>query len=271
MKKHNIYTIFLFALLQQTAFAQQDSSFSLTRTIHADIVDFSVDNLGNLYVLNADNRLKKIGPNGDSLAVYNDVRQFGKISSMDVTNPLKILLYYKEFATIVMVDRFLTILNSIDLRKLNIFQAKAVGLAYDNNVWVYDEFEAKLKRINDDGTLVSATTDIRQFVDIVPDPSSIIDQSGLVYLYDATKGVYIFDHYGAYIRQIQLPGTIDFEVIDKNLLGRNNQFFFRYAAGSVNIQQEPIPAAYLPAIKISIMPNAVYVLKQGRLDIYSRK
>ena len=270
MTRPGYFILLILMLSLQMAIAQENGQFTLTRTIHSDIVDFTVDNLGNLYVLNADNRLKKIGPKGDSLAVFNDVRQFGKISSMDVTNPLKILLYYKEFATIVMVDRFLTIVNSIDLRKINIFQAKAVGLAYDNNVWVYDELEAKLKRIGDDGTVISQTTDIRQFVDTVPDPASIINQSGLVYLYDSTKGVYIFDHYGAFLKKIQLPGILDFAVIDKNLLGRNNQYFFRYAAGTMNVQQEPIPAHYLPALKIRIMPNAVYVLKQTGLEIYSR-
>ena len=266
------YHILLFLLLSYgRGVAQPDSTFSLTRTIKADIVDFAVDNLGNLYTLSADNRLKKISPAGDSLAVYNDVRRYGNISHMDVTNPLKIILYYKEFATIVMVDRFLNVLNSIDLRKINIFQARAVGLAYDNNVWVYDELEAKLKRIGDDGTLINQTTDIRQFLDVAPDPISVIDQSGLVYLYDPQKGVYIFDHYGAFQKQISLPGVLDFDVIDKNLLARNNRYFLRFSPGDINIQQLPIPASYLPAVKITIMPNAVYVLKQSSLEIYSKK
>src|SRR5579863_9753434 len=75
--------------------------FSLTRTLSADIVDFTVDNLGNIYVLNKDNQLKKESPQGDSLAVFNDVRRYGKIASVDVTNPLKILVYYREFSTII--------------------------------------------------------------------------------------------------------------------------------------------------------------------------
>ena len=55
---------------------------------------------------------------------------------IDATNPLKILVYYREFTTIIELDRFLNIVNTIDLRNQNILQAKAVGLAYDNNVWV---------------------------------------------------------------------------------------------------------------------------------------
>jgi len=269
MRKHfHIFFAFLFTCFHTNG---QDTSFVLHKSIRADIADFSVDNLGNIYLLSSDNQLKKLGPRGDSLAVYNEVRRYGKIFSMDVTNPLKILLYYKEFGTIVMVDRFLSIVNTIDLRSLNIFQAKAIGLSYDNNVWIYDDLEAKLKRIRDDGSLVSATTDIRQFVDAVPDPSFVIDQSGLVYLYDTTKGVYIFDHYGAFQRQVDLVGWKDFNVIEKSLLGRNQQYFLRYQAGNPGIQQQTIPTAYLPANKIIIMPNAIYVLKSGTLEIYSKQ
>ena len=208
------FCLFLFLLHGHFGYTQEENTASLTKTIHADIVDFEVDNLGNIYLLSSENRLKKLSPAGDSLGVYNDVRKYGKISEIVVTNPLKVLLYYKEFATIVMVDRFLNVVNSIDLRKLNIFQAPSIGLAYDNSVWVFDELEAKLKRINDDGTLIDQTTDLRQLFDSVPEPSVILDQSGFVYLYDSAKGVYVFDHYGAFQKRVRLQGWIYFSVID---------------------------------------------------------
>src|SRR5258707_2907593 len=195
--------------------ADTSSLFRLTRTIGPDIVDFNVDNLGNIYVLNKDNRLKKLSSQGDSLAVFNDVRRYGQIASIDVSNPLKILVYYREFTTIIELDRFLNIINTIDLRKLNILQAKAVGLAYDNNIWVFDELDAILKRVGDDGSLVDQTTDFRQVFDTVPDPIVIRDQGGLVYLYDPAKGVYAFDHYGTLKTHLILPGWQDFDVIDK--------------------------------------------------------
>jgi hypothetical protein len=260
-----------FSALTLSVCAQPDSTFQLSRIFKGNFVDFSVDNLGNIYTVNTQNRLKKSNAAGDSLAVYNDVRQFGRMSYMDVTSPLKILLYYREFATIVMVDRYLNIINTIDLRKQNIFQARAIGLSYDNNVWVYDEQEAKLKKIDDSGNLLTQTTDIRQFVDAVPDPVSIIDQNGLVYLFDESKGIYIFDHYGAFQHQIPIADLRDFSVIDKNLLARNDQYFFRYETGGLNALQIPIPADYLPAIKICLRPDAVYVLKTNSLEIYSRR
>jgi hypothetical protein len=266
--KFKYYISILFLIASYSGQAQTDTSFFLSKTIRGDIVDFKVDKLGNIYLLSSDNQLKKLGPSGDSLAVFNDVRQYGKIFSVDPTNPLKILLYYKEFATIVAVDRFLNIVNTVDLRNLNIFQANAVGLAYDNNIWVYDELEAKLKRIGDDGSLIDETSDLRQIVGSAPDPSVISDQSGLVYLYDSARGVYVFDHYGAFRKHISLTGWQDFTVIEKNLLGRDQQYFFKYQLDNVNVQREPIPKNYFNAVKITITSGIVYVLKPNQLEIY---
>ncbi|HEY4290051.1 MAG TPA: hypothetical protein VGN00_23285 [Puia sp.] len=248
------------------------SSFQLVRTVGpVNILDFTVDNLGNIYVLTKDNQLKKLSPNGDSLAVFNDVRRYGKIATIDATNPLKILVYYAEFTTIIELDRFLNMINVIDLRKLNILQAKAVGLAYDNNVWVYDQLDARLKRIADDGSLVDQSTDFRQLFDVAPDPAVVRDQGGLVYLYDVVKGVYVFDHYGMLKTHIDLSGWLDFDVVDKNLLGRDDKKFYRYQLGTLDMKEEPIPAAYQGASRIRITPGIIYVLKSAGLEIYSRK
>jgi hypothetical protein len=258
-------------LAQEVQGGAVPESFQLTLTLTQDIVDFDIDNLGNIYVINAGNQLKKLGPKGDSLAVFNDVRRYGKIASIDATNPLKILVYYRDFTTILELDRFLNIINSIDLRPLNILQAKAVGLAYDNNVWVFDELDARLKRIADDGTLVDQSTDFRQLFDTVPDPAVVRDRDGLVYLYDSARGVYVFDHYGTLKTHLDLAGWKDFEVIGKNLLGRDEKNFYRYQPGTLNMQEQPIPAEYEGASHIRITPTAIYVLKKNGLEVYSRK
>jgi len=263
-------TIWAILILQGLS-AQRAADFTLSRRIPGEFMDVTVDNLGNMYVLNKGNQLKKLNPNGDSLAIFNDVRRYGKVSLVDVTNPLKIVVYYQEFTTIIELDRFLNIINTIDLRKQNILQAKAVGLGYDNNVWVYDELEAKLKRIGDDGTLVDQTTDFRLLFDSTPDPGVLRDQGGYVYLYDTAKGVYIFDHYGALKNHINIPGWTDFDVLDKSMLGHDSRSFFRYQQGTLDIQEEPIPAYAQEARKIVIMPSAIYVLKKTGLEVYTSR
>src|SRR6266487_6432940 len=148
--------------------AQKDKPYNLIASITGDVVDFTVDNLDNVYVLTSSDQLKKYNVNGDSVAIFNNVKKFGKVSTIDVSNPLKVLLYYKDFSTIVVLDRLLTMRNSIDLRQHNIFQVNAIGQSYDNNIWLYDEGDSKLKKINDEGKAILETADFRLLFNQAP-------------------------------------------------------------------------------------------------------
>jgi hypothetical protein len=92
MNKLSAITSFLF-LFCAMAGAQTDTSFKLVRVVKGDIVAFTVDNLDNIYMLSSTNQVKKLNANGDSVAVFNDVKKFGQASFIDVSNPLKVLLY----------------------------------------------------------------------------------------------------------------------------------------------------------------------------------
>ena len=175
--------------------AQTDTSFRLLKIMKGDFVDFAVDNLDNMYILTSRNQVKKYNSNGDSVGLYNDVRKFGQATLIDVSNPLKVLLYYRDFATVVMLDRFLNVVNTTDLRKQGILQARAIGQSYDNKIWVYDELEAKLKKVDEDGKLLLETPDFRLLLTESVSPVKIADENKYVYLYDPARGVYVFDYF----------------------------------------------------------------------------
>jgi hypothetical protein len=250
-------------------FSQADSSLKLIKTIPGELLDFEVDNLGNILLLDKDNQLKKISAEGDSIAVYNDVRRYGKVYSIDAGNPLKILLYYKDFTTVVVLDRLLNVRSTIDLRKQNIFQAKVICQSYDNAIWVYDEGEAKLKRIADDGTLIDQTGDLRLQLDEAPSPSAINDNNRLVYLYDSTKGLLVFDYFGTLKNKIAFLGWQDFQLVGKYIVGRKGTLLERYQLSTLLLEEKRLPQILQSAMKVRIAVDHLYCLKNGRLFIYS--
>lgn len=235
----------------------------------ADAIDFSVDNLGNVYLLNNSGLLKKLNNKGDSLNVFNDVRRYGTVFSMDVTNPLKVLLYYRDFSTVVMLDRFLNRINVVDFRKAGIFQAKAVGLSYDNNVWVYDEQTARLKKIAEDGKLMMETVDLRQVLTQPPSPEKLMDRDGFVYLYDPVNGLYVFDYYGALKNELPITGLKDINIVGNTILGRKNEGITRYTIGTLDLQEAKMPALINKAAKLSVMPQGIYVLENEEILLFS--
>ena len=139
----------------------------LVKSIQGNYKTFEVDNLGNIYLINNDNQLRKLNANFDSTASFNDTRRFGTLTSIDVSNPLKILLFYKDFSTVLVLDRFLNNINVIDLRKQGILQISSIATSYDNKIWCFDEIDNKLKKIDDNGDIVFESTDFRMLFDNV--------------------------------------------------------------------------------------------------------
>lgn len=269
--KQSLIILLLFLLAFAPAKAQQDSVFAYLRTIPGQYSYFNVDNLDNVYLVTTGNQLKKLGPNGDSAGVFNDVKRYGKLSSIDVSNPLKLLLYYKNFSTVVVLDRQLTIRNTIDLRKLQLFRVKTIGNAYDNNIWLFDEQDYKLKKIDESGVLLNETVDWRQLFDTLPTPEQLIDRDNFVYLYDPEKGFYIFDYYGTLKNRLPFTGWTDTEVNGTTMYGFKDGKLYSYALGSLTLKTYTLPAFFGQYEAIKAINGKVYLLKKDGLDIYTIK
>lgn len=271
MKRLQAILAILFLCISGVTFAQPDSSFKFLRSIKGEFSWFNVDNLNNVYELTIDNQLKKIDENGDSVAVFNDVKRYGNPYSVDVTNPLKILLYYKNFSTVVILDRLLTVRNTINFRDQNIFSVRAIATSYDNNIWIFDEQDYKLKKIDETGKMLQETTDWRSIFDFVPSPTRLIDRDNYVYLYDAEKGFYVFDYYSGFKKQLPFMDWSDVEVSGKNIYGFHNRTLYSYELNSFVLKEYKLPVFIGNYRGVKAMNGKVYFNKGDRIDIYQVK
>ena len=271
MKKTKTILFFLCFCASVATYAQSDSSFQFLHSVKGEFSWFNVDNLNNVYVLTSSNQLEKINEKGDSVAAFNDVKKYGNPYSVDVTNPLKILLYYKNFSTVVILDRLLNIRNTINFRKQNIFLVKTIASSYDNNIWLFDEADYKLKKINEDGNQLLETTGWRTLFDTVPSPAQLIDRDNYVYLYDAEKGFYIFDYYGGFKNRLPFLNWTNVEVSGKRMYGFSNNILYSYELNSLTLKEYKLPAFFGEYTSIKAMNGKLYLLKTDGVDIYQLK
>lgn len=264
-----IFAILFVLAIGLNGSAQADTTFTLRKIITGDIVSFTVDNLDNVYLLNSRGQLKKIDLNGDSVAVFNNLKKYGQASLIDVSNPLKVLLYYKDFATIVVLDRFLTVRNTIDLRKNNILQVNAIGQSYDNNIWLYDELDNKLKKIADDGKLLQETPDFRFLLGNAITPVKIFDENKYVYIYDSTYGVYVFDYFGSLKNNIMIDHWHNFKVAGKFIFGSRNDTLFRYEISSFLVDEWKMPPELQQSRLFNFTSTRLYALKENGIEVYT--
>ncbi|MBS1743411.1 MAG: hypothetical protein JST81_10275 [Bacteroidetes bacterium] len=277
MKKILLY-ISLALLLPAVIHAQQvaDSSksnadFTFLKFIPGSYVFMDVDVLDNIYLLTSGYQLKKLNNNADSVAVFNDVKKYGNPSHIDVSNPLKILVYYKNYSTVVVLDRLLTKRNTINLRKQNIFSVQAIATSYDNNIWLYDEQDNKLKKIDDEGKVLTESTDLRLLTDSTPSPTRIIDSDNLVYLYDEKKGFYIFDYYGALKNNLPFFNWQNIAIARKKMYGFTGNQLISYELGSFTQKEYKLPHFIKDYLSIKAINGKVYLLKTEGVEIYSVK
>ena len=248
--------------------AQDSTDFRHLRTLRGDFTSFTVDNLGNIYVITRGNQLRKYNASGDSMGVFNDVRRYGKLTQIDASNPLKTILFYRDFKTVVVLDRLMNLVNTIDLRKHQLFQVKVVAQSYDNKIWLFDEQESRLLKLSDEGRLLGETAELRLVLDEAPAPSCIFDRNGFVYLYDMQAGLFVFDYYGALKNKVRIEGWSHVQVIGNVVYGKKEGRLMRFVTGTLQIYETIMPAFMQHADDMMVSSEGVYVLLPFGISFY---
>ncbi|HEU0112245.1 MAG TPA: hypothetical protein VFQ73_15330 [Flavisolibacter sp.] len=251
--------------------AETDSGFIFIRSYQGDVADAMMDHLDNLYIISSTGQIRKYNANGDSTGMYNQVRNFGKLTSLDVSNPLTPLLFYKDFSSVVVLDRFLSNRLTLDLRKYNILQPGAVGLSYDNNIWVFDEWDNKLKKIDEQGNQQLETPDFRTIFEETIRPQKIINDNGFVYLTDTAKGVYVFDNYGAFKKRIQLNTWESISVKENYLIQTRPGELSVYNTNTYTDVKKRLPGNFQPYLHSFSTASKLVTFNNDSLHIYQYK
>ena len=267
----SLFVVFFTLLVINSIKASPDTllPFKLTQTIKGSFANFSVDNMGNIYLITATNQIKTLKSTLDSIAVFNDSKRFGTIYSIDVSNPFKVLVYYKDFNSILMLDRQLNNRNTIDLSQQGYLQVKAIAQSYDNKIWLFDEVDNKLKKIDESGNLLLETPDFRLLFDDGFSPQSIIDMNGLLYLYNPKGGWKVFDYYGGFKSQYPVYHWQDVQVFDGFLKGHDSTYFYAERPKDMQFQQVRPSISIANAKKIVQRQNLCYILTKDGIDIYT--
>ena len=248
-----------FTLLHIHAQNSQDT----TLYIKGSFDYFSIDNLDNIYLLTQSGQLKKTNIKSDSIAIYNDIKKYGIISFMDVSNPLNILVFYKGQNTIVFLDQYLQVRNTIALNKAGVMSASAACLAFDGNIWVYDEVENKIKKLKLDGSVISVSADFRLLFNPLPNIEKLIDNNKYLYAYDSQQGVFIFDYYGSIKSVAPIKNWQFISMDDDHLYGWNHQEIQQYDFKTKSFQAAPIALSKIKQVYCT--QNYIWILDNSGL------
>ncbi len=131
------YICFLFLMPICLSFGQipKLKTTEINSQILEDKIYVGFDGLGNNYFIKNNVFIKQ---NETQTWEYKNVA-LGKITSVDYVNPLKIVVFYEDFNTIITLDNQLN-----EIQKLNLFEidntifASKIGMASQNQFWIYN-------------------------------------------------------------------------------------------------------------------------------------
>ncbi|MBL0031905.1 MAG: hypothetical protein IPP27_06880 [Bacteroidetes bacterium] len=87
-----------------------------------------------------------IDPNGKPIANFSR-NNLGSIRSIDASNPMKILMFYPDFAQLVVLNNKLAEQSSINLRASEINQPIVACGSENGGYWIYDNDDDQLKSL----------------------------------------------------------------------------------------------------------------------------
>ena len=193
-----------------------------------------IDHLGQLYVWTPDHSLSKrsiVAESRDAFGPefrYRNVR-FGKLSFVDLSNPLRPLLFYADNQVVVWLDRNLAELRVLELISLNLGLIDAVAYAPNDGIWVYSADRQRLYLVDRLGEQVQSSPQLQQTFNQGIRGRVLVATPSQVTLATQDGRVLVFGPFGAYKRQIfidaayLLPG-------DEQLLIHDRQHWYAYTS-----------------------------------------
>lgn len=242
----------------------QENNIVLERSIALEADYFTTDPIGNVYLVKHDNYILKLNARGDSLGVYNDVRK-GKITQIDASNPLRILVYYGQYGQITILDNMLSAKNHLDLKRIGLFNVPCIANSADANIWIFDPAGQLLKI--DEQLNIRFSTPLRNMLDYSINPQSMLEANRELYMCDSSEGILKFDRFGFYSTRYNFFPT-EFQMINNNLVYRKDSTLVSYNVRSLTDSKIMLPE-YNNIIQVRFNRNKLFVLRKNSLNIYA--
>ncbi len=221
--------ILMYACLLMLSCAQkavlQQQSMSADINVKPRLAD--IDNLGRIYVVDEKNTIINYRPDFTEMYRYANNRK-GQISSVDLTNPLKVVVFYDDFNHLKIFDNTLTLISELDLGD-TFADVTAAAASNDGNLWIYDPVQFKIMKISENGKIMMETTNVNDFGMTQLKVTSIKEKNNVLILCDPSKGFYFFDNLGQYLFHYAAKEIVHFQFDGNSIIYYTKEGLFSFS------------------------------------------
>lgn len=247
------------------------SQLTLIDSIAVAAEKISTDPLQNYYIITANQELMKYDRSGTLLFRYSNNR-YGPISWIEASDPFHVQLFFEEYQRLVILDNTLSEISSFSLQEWGYYEAAAVSISYDNNLWIYDAISGELRKIDRSGNVLFSSDNLFYQIKSIPEPLRVVESKKYVVLLEKNQGFFLFDLFGKFIQKLDLPPSPNFQLRRDLLIyeqdGALNIFNLKDKSQTLLLTNQDKSAAVK---NIRFESNLVYQLEEKCLKIFEVK
>lgn len=232
----------------------------------ADMI--TTDNLGSLYIVHND-VINKHNSTGLLLQAYSN-KSFGQVTHVDVSNPMKPMLFYRDLAQVIFLDNMMAQQGApVRFAEEEFPDVQLAAVSRENGLWIYVSQNSELIRLNEQLQITHRTGNLAQVLGMSISPNYLVEQNNRVFLNSPSEGVLIFDVFGTYYKTLPLKQLQYFQVQDEEVIYQQDDKLHSYNIKTLEMRDYPLPDP--PVLSLRIEKERLYARKPDAVLIYDVK
>lgn len=245
-----------------------DEIWKLKFHIEKKSAEVYVDVLNNIYLRNK-GVIEKYDENGKFLTQYSN-KLIGDDVLLDVTNPMKVLLYSPDQMKATFLDsRLGELRDPVRFLAKGYEQVPLAATSHSNGYWIYDAINFQLIRFDQNGEMLRKSANLAQLLRLEFSPNYLMEINDRVFLNDPKHGVFLFDIFGNYLKK--LP----FKDLDRLVIANNRIFYAKgntiYATELKTLAEEEVTLPYEEGRSFDIGKSVSAIEVEKGVNIFSSK
>ena len=211
-----IINAFLLLGISNNVFSQQSSKYKLFEVPKNNQIE--IDQYGYFYIIDQDN-LIKYDSEGHTLYRYSN-KLLGNIDQIDISNPLRPLLFYKDQGLIIVLDNTLSQQKEpISLNELGLYQTSCIANSnFDNGIWLYDIDVNEIIKINHLSQVNYRSGNLSVLIPNIEFPIlNLKEKNRKLYVVTRNK-IFVMDQFGSLLSVITLSAEKGLIIKEKNII-----------------------------------------------------
>lgn len=219
-----------------------NANAQLKQVAHIDTVAKAVyvDNLDNVYLLTPNDEVLKYEANGKLRWRYSNNR-FGKLHSIDVSDPLRIILFYADFQQVVVLNNNLNEITKYAFAKTGDLWVTNVASANNNGLWIFDRMSNSLIKLSSNFTEQTRSQNLLQIFDTGLKPKKLLATNAFVLLQQEDNSLLQFDRFGGFLTTLPLDSVADFNVIGETIFYQKNGYLLQHQSLKTDAAKIQLP------------------------------